>query len=94
MPRSGVEVASVELVDGTNLGRGRGRRMERIRDRKRNFGWRHVVRAGGGGVGRGRGPSRSRDVQRTERAGNVGGGGADEAQSERATCTASVRPDG
>jgi len=35
MPRSGAEVAGVELVDGTDLGRGRGKRMEHSRDGRR-----------------------------------------------------------
>jgi hypothetical protein len=38
MPRSGAEVADVELVGGKNLGRGKGRRMEHGRNERREFG--------------------------------------------------------
>jgi hypothetical protein len=36
--RAGAEVAGVELVGDTDLGRGKGRRMERGRDGRREFG--------------------------------------------------------
>ena len=46
MLRSGAEVAGVELVGGTDLGRGRGRRMERSCDGSRESGRVHAARAG------------------------------------------------
>jgi hypothetical protein len=48
MLRSGAEIASVELVCGTDLGKGWGRRMERDRDGRREFERGHEVRTGGG----------------------------------------------
>jgi hypothetical protein len=37
MLRSGAEVAGVELVGGTDLGRGHGRRMEHDRNGRREY---------------------------------------------------------
>ena len=48
MLRSGAEVAGVELVGGTNLGRDRGRRMEHGRDGRCESG---SELASGGGAG-------------------------------------------
>jgi hypothetical protein len=45
MSRSDAEVAGVELVGGTDLGRGRGRRMERGRDERCESVWGHTARA-------------------------------------------------
>ena len=50
MPQSGVEVASVELINGTDLDR--GRRMECDRYRRCESGWGQAAWAGGGDVGR------------------------------------------
>jgi hypothetical protein len=50
MPRSGAKVVGVELVDGTDLSRGRGRRMEHGHDGKRESGWWHTARAGACGT--------------------------------------------
>jgi hypothetical protein len=51
MQWSGTEVASVELVDGMNLGRdrGSGRRMERDNDERSESGREHAAWADGGG---------------------------------------------
>jgi hypothetical protein len=90
MSRSGAEVAGVVLIGGTDLGRGRSRRMERGRDGRREFGWGHAARARARWCRRGRGPSRSRGA----RAGDVGGDGAGETQSGQVTYTdPSVRTD-
>ena len=43
MTRSGAEVAGVELVDGTDLSKGSGRRMEHDRDGRRESRRGHVV---------------------------------------------------
>jgi hypothetical protein len=43
MLRSGAEVADVELVGSTDLGKGRGRRMERGRNRRRECGQGHTA---------------------------------------------------
>ena len=46
MPRSGAEVAGVELIDGMDLGKGRGRWMEHDRDGRCESARGHAVRAG------------------------------------------------
>jgi hypothetical protein len=46
MPQSGAEVADVELGSGTDLGRGRGRRIERGLDGRHESEW--GTKAGGG----------------------------------------------
>jgi hypothetical protein len=45
MSRSVAEVAGVEFVGGTDLGRGRDRRMERGRDGRCKSVWGHAARA-------------------------------------------------
>jgi hypothetical protein len=71
MSRSGAEVAGVELVGGTNLGRGRGRWMEHDHDRRCKSGRGHAAQESGVDAGwavrrewgrrdRGQGPSRNR----------------------------------
>ncbi|XP_066320140.1 uncharacterized protein [Miscanthus floridulus] len=51
IPRSDAEVVDGELVGGTDLGKGRGRRMELDRDGRRESGRGHVAWAGGGDAG-------------------------------------------
>ena len=88
MSRSGVEVVYVELVGGTDLGRGRGKPIERESRRG------HAVQVGGaaqreqGRRGRGRGSSRSKGAQRAECVGDAHRDNVGEAQSERAIYTA------
>ena len=70
MPRSNVEVARVELVGSTDLGRGRDRRMERGCDGRREFGQGHRVRARGASGGTVRPVSKG--AQCVERVGDAG----------------------
>jgi hypothetical protein len=86
----------VKLVGGTDLGR--GIRMERRRDRRRESGWAHAARASGrdaGGAARPRAASSPElGARRAEPAGDAGRGATGEAQSKQATYMGFVWTDG